>query len=200
MSPEPPDDDIRVGTPERERAISLLNDAFSSGYLEIAEFEERSGLVYAARTRGELRRTLDQLPIAGRLFPDALGGVAAGLPPAVTPAIAPLSLDADWDTVRRKGSWLVPPMIVASGEMGTIDLDFTQAQFSAPTVQLDLQTSVCTVKLRLGADHEVRYDTLDTTGWSKVKDKAGPPRRPGGPLITLSGRISGASGVTIKRA
>lgn len=196
MSAELPDDDIRVGTPERERAISLLNDAFSGGYLEVSEFEERSGQVFASRTRGELRRTLDSLPIAGHLFPEATPPAAPGTEVAGTP----LTLDADWDTVRRKGSWVVPPVIVATAEMGTVDLDFTQAQFTGPAVQLDLQTTVTTVKLKLGPDQTIRYDTLGTSGWSKVKDKAGPPRRPGGPTITLTGNIGGASGLTIKRA
>lgn len=49
------DEDVRVGHSERERATSLLSDAFSSGYLEIVEFEERAGAVTASRTRGDLR-------------------------------------------------------------------------------------------------------------------------------------------------
>ena len=57
-------DDILVGNPERERAIGLLNDAFSSGYLDVTAFEDRSGAVYAARTRGQLRVTVDGLPTA----------------------------------------------------------------------------------------------------------------------------------------
>lgn len=87
------DDDLRVGNPERERAIALLNDAFAAGYLEIVEFEDRSGLVYTAKTRRELRTVLEDLPSAAKLFPGPPAAAPTG------PAAEPLHLDADWSEV-----------------------------------------------------------------------------------------------------
>ncbi|MEO9330313.1 DUF1707 SHOCT-like domain-containing protein [Gordonia aurantiaca] len=191
------DDDLRVGHPERERAIALLNDAFSSGYLEIAEFEDRSGLVYTAKTRRDLREVLRDLPNAALLFPDPPAQASAPAPAPV--AYEPLHLDAEWDEVRRKGSWYVPPSILATASVGTIDLDFTMARFAGPSTLLQLQVSVSTVKLRLGPDQEVRYQDLHLSGWSRVKDKAGPPDRPGGPVIEIIGSASGTSAVIIRR-
>ena len=200
MSGDPdsnPNDDLRVGTPERERAIELLNGSFASGYLEIDEFEERSTEVHMARTRRELRESLRELPTQAQLFPDE---VLAAAPIAAQPrAGKPLKLDADWDTKRRKGKWKVPAEIIATVQMGTVDLDFTLADFTVPVVELAVQGSVSTVKLKLGRDHEVRYDDLALTGWSSVKDKAGEPRRPGGPVIILTGHLGAASSVVIKR-
>lgn len=187
------DDDLRVGNPERERAITLLNDSFSSGYLEIAEFEDRSGLVYAAKTRRELRKVLEDLPSATMLFPAPAVAASAG------PAYEPLHLDADWSEVRRKGVWEVPPSIVATASVGTVDLDFTAARFTGPSTSVQLQVSVSTVKVRVGPDHEVRYTDLHLSGWSKVKDKAGAPTRPGGAVIELIGAASGMSSVNIRR-
>jgi Domain of unknown function (DUF1707) len=201
MADENSDDHIRVGNPERERAIALLNDAFSNGYLEVVEFEDRSQVVYAAKTRGELRAVLEHLPVAGRLFPDApVGGAVAPAMGASIPAQTPLQLDATWETIRRKGIWKVPPSILVTGSVGTVDLDFTKATFLAPTIELELQVSASTVKIRIGADHEIRYSDLNETGWSGLKDKSGKPARPGGPLINLSGSVSAMSGVKIKRA
>lgn len=85
------------------------------------------------------------------------------------------------------------------GFLGTLDFDFMEAVFATPVMDLHLQVSTCTVKLRVGADHEIRYPHLTKTGWSSLKDKAGPPVRPGGPVITLPGSLSGMSGVVIKR-
>lgn len=197
MSSGIPDDEIRVGTPERERAIALLNESFSAGYLQLDEFEERSGSVYVARTRGELRETLHDLPSYDRLFPTA---VVSPLDPGAAPTGKPLKLKADWDTTRRKGTWKVPAQIVATAELGTVDLDFTLARFLSDVVELGVQASVSTIKLRLGADQQVTYDDLAVGGWSKVKDKAGAPRRPGGPTIVLTGHLSGMSSVIIKRS
>ncbi|WP_207839894.1 DUF1707 SHOCT-like domain-containing protein [Williamsia soli] len=199
MARDHADDEIRVGNPERERAIALLNDAFSGGYLEIVEFEDRSGAVYAAKTRGDLRVILEHLPVAGHLFPDS---TAAAVVPAEAPVVpaGPVTFDAEWETVRRKGVWAVPSNILITGSMSTIDLDFTNATFPGPLVNLQLQVSTSTVKLRVGSDHEIRYSELDKSGWSSLKDKGGGPARPGGSVINVSGSISAMTGLTIKRA
>lgn len=138
-------DDILVGNPERERAIGLLNDAFSSGYLDVTAFEDRSGAVYAARTRGQLRVTVDGLPTAASLFPDEPAAALAR--PATS---VPMQLDVNWQTVRRRGVWEVPPRILVTGSMGTADLDFSNAVFRVPLMDLELQVSASSVKVRLG--------------------------------------------------
>ncbi len=188
-------DDILVGNPERERAIGLLNDAFSSGYLDVTAFEDRSGAVYAARTRGQLRVTVDGLPTAASLFPDEPAAALAR--PATS---VPMQLDVNWQTVRRRGVWEVPPRILVTGSMGTADLDFSNAVFRVPLMDLELQVSASSVKVRLGRTQEIRYPDLSRSGWSSIKDKAGAPSERGGPVITVTGSISGWSGLYIKRS
>lgn len=199
-----PDDDVRVGHPERERAIGLINDAFSQGYLDITEFEERSGTIYGARTRGDLRGVVADLPNASLLFPDApdvVGPTAAGSAVAQVPEMsAPETISADWEAKRRRGAWTVPARMILTGEMGTFELDYRLATFVTPIVELQLQVSASTVRLRVGPDHEVRYDAVVKSGWSSIKDKAGSPGRPGGHVITVTGALSGMSSLTIKRS
>lgn len=191
------DDDIRVGNPERERAISLLNDAFTSGYLDISEFDERSARIFAARTRGDLRSCLTDLPLAGQLFGDH--GSSTALAPTAVPEQQAATFDADWETVRRRGAWQVPPRIIVTGSMGTVDFDFRKALMPGPLVDIELQVSTTTVKIRLAPDQEIRVDGIEKSGWSSIKDKAGPPLRVGGPVIVVRGSVSAWSGVTIKR-
>ncbi|MCU1642588.1 MAG: hypothetical protein JWN03_2863 [Nocardia sp.] len=57
---EPPD--IRIGTAEREEAMKRLSDNFAAGRLSVAEFDERSGIVAAAMTRGDLETVFTDLP------------------------------------------------------------------------------------------------------------------------------------------
>lgn len=201
MAQDHADDQIRVGNPERERAISLLNDAFSDGYLEIAEFEERSEAVYVAKTRGDLRAVVEHLPVAGHLFPEIpSAGMAVPTSKGSNAQPTTVEINADWETVRRKGLWQVPANMLVAGSMATIDLDFSNASLPGPVINLQLQVSTSTVKLRLGRDHEIRYSGLDKTGWSTLKDVGGPPARPGGSMINLIGSISAMTGVKIKRA
>ncbi|MGV9745338.1 DUF1707 SHOCT-like domain-containing protein [Rhodococcus zopfii] len=55
--------EIRIGTAEREQAQRLLGEHFAAGRLTLAEFEERSGCIEAATTRGELVAPFSDLPL-----------------------------------------------------------------------------------------------------------------------------------------
>lgn len=54
----------RVGTAERDAAAALIADAAAAGYLDTDEFTERSGAVFAARTRADLDAALADVPPA----------------------------------------------------------------------------------------------------------------------------------------
>lgn len=53
---------MRIGDPERTRAIDYLSDRFANGYLSPAEFDERTGLVTKATLQSELDALLADLP------------------------------------------------------------------------------------------------------------------------------------------
>ncbi|SFS40881.1 DUF1707 SHOCT-like domain-containing protein [Saccharopolyspora flava] len=54
--------DLRIGDPERERAMRLLGEHFSAGRLELAEYDERCRQASAARFGSELDVLFDDLP------------------------------------------------------------------------------------------------------------------------------------------
>jgi hypothetical protein len=56
------DDNIRIGSTERERAVAALAEHLSEGRLEVSEYDQRCGLAAAARTRGELELIFRDLP------------------------------------------------------------------------------------------------------------------------------------------
>ncbi len=51
----------RVTNAERDRAASLLHDAFADGQITITEFDERSRALYAATFSDELPALIDDL-------------------------------------------------------------------------------------------------------------------------------------------
>jgi DUF1707 SHOCT-like domain/TM2 domain len=94
---------IRIGTTEREQAVTALGDHFAQGRLEPHEFEERMTAAYAARTADELDRLFDDLPRAGGAPPRP-----AAQPPHTAPYPGP----------RPTGGYPVPassPYPVAPG-------------------------------------------------------------------------------------
>src|SRR3954452_16521034 len=53
---------VRASDEERERTAASLRHHYAAGRIEHDELEERLAAVVAARTRGELRRTIADLP------------------------------------------------------------------------------------------------------------------------------------------
>ncbi|MTE13736.1 DUF1707 SHOCT-like domain-containing protein [Nocardia aurantiaca] len=68
---------VRVGTAEREQAAAALGEHFAAGRLDVAEYDDRVGRAYAAKTAGELAALFGDLP---RPQPPA---------PQLTPATGP---------------------------------------------------------------------------------------------------------------
>ena len=75
---------------ERAAAVRRLADAYGEGRLTLDELTRRNELALGARTRGDIARTLDQLP----------GPRAAGPP-------------------RRRTHWGTRPEVVPSGSCGS---------------------------------------------------------------------------------
>jgi len=57
-----PLDDLRIGDAEREAVTVALHDHFAEGRLDRAELDERLGTALAAKTRGDLRAIVRDLP------------------------------------------------------------------------------------------------------------------------------------------
>lgn len=53
---------MRVGDPERSEALDRLGEHFANGYLDVNEFEERTGRAAAARTKADLSSLFGDLP------------------------------------------------------------------------------------------------------------------------------------------
>ena len=71
-------DQLRVSHAERQLVVERLNVAFAEGRLEVTELDERVQAAYAAKTVGDLRRLILDLPLPR----DARGNPAVPAKPA----------------------------------------------------------------------------------------------------------------------
>jgi hypothetical protein len=193
MTQHPDSDALRVGDRDREQAVAVLQDAVGGGYIDLGEFEERSQTVFAAKTRGELRAVLMDLPTAAALFPPA-GSTLSNLPVGGADTIS-----VDWTTVRRRGRWEVPVHLMITGSMGVADLDLGQALIPATGCMIEVMASWSTIKLRLGEAMIARTDGFAGGSMSTLKDKSGPPTVSGGPVIDIRGH-AGWTTVVLRRS
>jgi len=74
-------DEMRAADADRQAVADHLKTALDEGRLDLHEYDERLQRAYGAKTYGDLRGLLDDLPVA--LVPEQRGLV--GLPQAVTP-------------------------------------------------------------------------------------------------------------------
>jgi hypothetical protein len=195
-APDNPDA-LRVGDRERELAIAVLHDAIGGGYLDLQEFEERSQTVYAAKTRRDLRAALSDLPAGVQLFTNTAPAGNVGPPGSVIDKVQTLGID--WTTVKRRGSWQLPTHLLITGTLGTADLDLREATIPPTGCLIEVVASWSTVKLRLGDSMVARTQDFEGGSMTTLKDKAGPPSAPGGPIIDLRGHANWTT-VVLRRA
>ena len=72
--------EMRASDADRDAVLSELSEHFQAGRLTAEEFDERAGQALAARTHGELRNLLRDLP-AARPGPQALAATSSAAPP-----------------------------------------------------------------------------------------------------------------------
>jgi hypothetical protein len=180
-----PHGDLRASHDDRDRVVELLRVAAGDGRLTLEELDERVGAAMAARTHGELRALVSDLPAV----PGSLAGAPGETPKDVVRVVCHSG------TARRDGRWMVPRRmeVVVSG--GSVTLDFTAAVVSWPSLRIDAEVRGASLTLVTRPGILVNTDDLEIRG-SSVKVRA-----PWGPDVPVRFRIDvagTASGSSIK--
>lgn len=109
--------EIRIGTAEREQALDALTQHFSDGRLTVTEFDQRSGKIAVATTRGQLDEVFADLPALAtpdEVTPTTTAGDEQRWRNAVM-AVVPFVALALFFLVPIDNSWLFFLLIPASG-------------------------------------------------------------------------------------
>jgi hypothetical protein len=118
--------ELRASHEDRDRVVELLRVSAGDGRLTAEELDERLELAMTARTYGELARLVADLPAAG--------SVVSAPAPRVKDVVR---IDCGSGHAKREGRWVVPQRIEARVRSGQLQLDFTQAVITQPSLQLD---------------------------------------------------------------
>jgi hypothetical protein len=153
----------------------------------VTELEERLAVVYAAKYEADLVPPLADLP----------GGRLAVPVPSLPPTGEPVVLRAGMSTIKRTGSWSVPPKLKVQTGMGSVVLDFTEAENPHPVVEVDLDLGAGSAKLIVPDEATVNVDGV-VTSMGSVKSKLPSVPKPPAPHFVITGRASMGS-VTVRR-
>jgi hypothetical protein len=143
-------DRLRASHNDREQVQAILQDAMSQGRITPDEFAERSTIAAEARTIGELRPVLEDLPVA-----------YAGSPAApIVAGEAVVEWRGSFGSIKRKGAWTVPANIRIHRRMGSVELDFTEAQFTSPITDIELDVTGGSIEIRVREGTTVSTDEI----------------------------------------
>jgi hypothetical protein len=124
-----PRDDLRASHDDRDRVVEMLRVSAGDGRLTLDELDDRVGAALVAQTHGELMRLVADLPAAKESLAPAPRAEAKEV----------VRIDCHSSNARRDGPWLVPRRMEVRVKSGSVTLDFTRAEISWPTLQIDVE-------------------------------------------------------------
>jgi hypothetical protein len=142
--PDPANLALRASDADRDHVAQLLGQAFAEGRLSPDEHAERLESVYAAKTLGQLRPMVADLPVnfappssglvadvapgrTGSSFGAAIGGAFSGAMGGAAAGPVTDNVVAIFGENKRTGRWLVRSGLSARACFGSVELDLTEA-------------------------------------------------------------------------
>jgi hypothetical protein len=165
---QPDSPELRVSDHDRELTLERLRDALAEGRIDAADFDGRAGRALQARTASDLT------------------AVTADLPGQAGEQV--LELRGVFGSVKRQGRWVVPGTLRLHRRMGSVDLDFTEADIRYPVVRIELDTIGGSVEMRVPESASVSLDGVAVMLGSVEDHRRDAPAR-GTPHFDISGQL-----------
>ena len=180
--------EIRASDADRERTVGVLRSSGANGQLTVEELGERVEAAYAARTRGELERLVEDL------------GETRDRPADVP--VRPGDSGSRWVVSimggsDRRGRWRVGRTCTVVNVMGGSDLDLNDAEFAGDVVELRVFSLMGGSDIWIPDGLDVELSEFALMGGNEVKIRE-PRPGDGGPLLRLK-LISIMGGTTVRR-
>jgi Domain of unknown function (DUF1707) len=176
-------DGLRASHEDRDNVVEQLRVAGGDGRLDADELDERVGAALVARTYGELAALVSDLP--------APPGSSVVAPTVRSKDV--VRIQCSGGNANRDGRWAVPQRMEVSVHGGNVKLDFTEADISWPTLQIDVGVGGGNLTLITKPGIVVDADDVTVFG-GNVKVKA--PWVSGVPIvlrIEVTGRVAGGN-------
>src|SRR3954449_2354542 len=171
---------LRVSDADREHAAEALRHAAGEGRLTVDELDQRLDAAFAARTRADLERRTADLPAA-----PAAGRAPAGRARPVVPGEGGTSrIISIMSGHDRRGRWRVAARLLNINFWGASDLDFNDAELSAPVTEVRVIAIMGSASVRVPEGLDVQVSDFSLMAGNSVRLDGEQPA-PGGPVLHL---------------
>lgn len=150
-------DNLRVSNADRAHVSGLLERAVADGMITLDEFADRTDAALAARTRGELRAVLVDLPDMD---------LHAAQSPVARSSARPEALGGWMTSIVRRGPWTVAPVLNLNTRMCSTTLDFTSAVLPGPVVEVNIDDYLSSTELIVPAGATADLNGVDAIAGS----------------------------------
>jgi hypothetical protein len=171
---------LRASHRDRARAVRRLQEAGLAGRLDPEEVDERTTAAMTARTLGDLAELVSDLP---------------GGSPLTSIRAEPHRdrIGSELYTAKRDGHWTVPAQLDVQVDGGSVVLDFTEAEITSPTLDIEamVRGGSLTLITKPGIDVHTR-DLMAENGTVKVDAPWADDDTPASPVIltiTVTGSV-----------
>jgi hypothetical protein len=165
----PDDVQLRASDAERQAVADRLNAAVGEGRLTLAEFSDRVGTAYAARTHADLEALVTDLPVPSTRTAIVVDGHALPATPA------PAQLDIQIGAIKKRGRWRLAADSAMGVGVGPIKLDLRGADLAAREITLSARTVVGAIKVWVPQGVRVEIEGTTAIGTRTVEESNLPP-------------------------
>ena len=175
--------DVRISDAEREHAVAFLRQHCTEGRLTLDEFSDRVGVVFGARTAGEIEMVTSDLPAIGGPALRAEADEAALRPVSRTRRAVRWTVSV-FSGNQQKGRWRIEGETNAISFMGGCYLDLREAEVVGSEAVINAFAFMGGVDIVVPEGIDVVLEGFAFMGGKSAKIK-NVPVIPGSPLIRV---------------
>ena len=185
--------ELRVSDAERDRAVAFLRHHCADGRLTLDEFSDRVGVVYGAKTAGEIEMVTSDLPA----MTDALRSPSVEAAERMTRRSRAVNWTVSIFTgSRQRGRWRIDGETTAFAMMGHCLLDLREAEVVGHEAVINAYAFMGGVDVIVPEGIEVAFDVIAIMGGRHARVK-NVPVIPGSPVVRIRG-FALMGGVTVR--
>ena len=178
---------LRASDADREHIAELLGRAFAEGRLSSEEHSERLEAAYAAKTLGELRPLVEDLPVEFAPPSVPVGQPASQPSDALSRYNTGEQVVAVFGETQRTGRWLVRSGLNARALFGSVELDLTEAILEQREITITANAVFGEVVIRVPDGVVLHDEGSSVFGSRKLATSPGTTFGPETPVVHIRG-------------